>query len=79
MRAEAVGRRFGVVDAALRRRGWLVWRHLVMVWCWACEGAGLVAVAVTVVVILAGGCEMGSLWLLGRMAEARLVGRRGHS
>lgn len=45
-----------------------------MVCCWVGEVGGVVVLPEMV-----GRCEMRCPWLLGRMAEARLVGRRGRS
>lgn len=67
-----------VVDGVSRRRmgSWLG-RLIVMVCCLVGEVAEVVVLLLLLGMV--GRCEMRCLWLLGRMAEVRLVGRRGCS
>lgn len=61
------------VGGVRRLMGKLGWPEgLMMVCCWA-------VVEGVVVLAMAGGCEMDCQWLPDRMAEARLVCRRGLS
>lgn len=64
-----------VEDGVLRRRmGSWPGCSIVMVYCWVGEVGEVVVLFGRV-----GRYAMRCLWLLGRMAEVRLVGRRGHS